>query len=405
MLQRHRSDAFIEFIRDLLYHSFVLNSMKETVTESWGYVEDLVRELHEAQLRNDGSDKLCRLKKLIPSVENFHTRLPLQEAFEEYNDKYCVTSRRFVRPSFNDIRHILNLAQINAIGSTVRLITLDGDCTLYADGKTFEDEKLARYLCFLLKHGVHVALVTAAGYGLNAEKYEGRIGKLLTAFEEYGLSPDDKRRFFVMGGESNYLFQCEVDCRLKPIPEEEWNAGDAKPKLTETQVSEFLDKCHSVLKQAQQDLKLRVRFILKPRAIGMVPGGPEGKQLHPTGSGGKSIRRELLDECVLRVKDALEQCGNKVDYCAFNGGSDVWVDVGDKKIGVACLQQHLGIKACETLHVGDQFSSIGNDLKARSVSATVWIINPKETRYCLKMILKRRGKSTKTFGPDEEVPE
>ena len=43
------------------------------------------------------------------------------EAFEQYDFKYCVTARKFIRPSFNEIRHILNLAQINAIAGGLRL--------------------------------------------------------------------------------------------------------------------------------------------------------------------------------------------------------------------------------------------------------------------------------------------
>jgi IMP and pyridine-specific 5'-nucleotidase len=65
--------------------------------------------------------------------------MSLHARYEEYNAKYSIASRKFVRPSFNEIRHILNLAQLTAIAKQLKLITLDGDCTLYADGKAFED--------------------------------------------------------------------------------------------------------------------------------------------------------------------------------------------------------------------------------------------------------------------------
>ena len=63
------------------------------------------------------------------------------------------------------------LAQVLAMRDTgLRLVTFDGDQTLYSDGSDFSDPKLARYLVLLLHSGVSVALVTAAGYG-----YEGAL--------------------------------------------------------------------------------------------------------------------------------------------------------------------------------------------------------------------------------------
>jgi IMP and pyridine-specific 5'-nucleotidase len=29
-------------------------------------------------------------------------------------------------------------------------------------------------------------------------------------------------------------------------------------------------------------------------------------------------------------------------YCAFNGGGDVWFDIGNKKVGIECLQRKFG---------------------------------------------------------------
>lgn len=48
----------------------------------------------------------------------------------------------------------------------MKLISFDGDQTLYSDGGNFEDnDELALAIILLLKHGVKVALITAAGYG------------------------------------------------------------------------------------------------------------------------------------------------------------------------------------------------------------------------------------------------
>lgn len=46
------------------------------------------------------------------------------------------------------------------------MISFDGDQTLYSDGGNFEDnDELASAIILLLKNGVKVALITAAGYG------------------------------------------------------------------------------------------------------------------------------------------------------------------------------------------------------------------------------------------------
>lgn len=57
--------------------------------------------------------------------------------------------------------------------------------------------------------------------------------------------------------------------------------------------------------------------------------------------------------------------GKRLPFCAFNGGNDVFVDIGDKSWGVlACQQFFGGIGGGNTLHVGDQFLSAGaNDFK------------------------------------------
>ncbi len=89
------------------------------------------------------------------------------------------------------------------------------------------------------------------------------------------------------------------------------------------------------------------------------------------------------------------------------GGSDVFVDIGDKSWGVLSCQRYLGgIEGSKTLHVGDQFLSAGaNDFKvwyrsnkaisceadiartqARLACTTAWIANPAETVQLLDEI-------------------
>lgn len=50
-----------------------------------------------------------------------------------------MSSRRYVAPSFNDVRLVLNSAQIMAVtNGALQLATFDGDVTLYDDGQSLE---------------------------------------------------------------------------------------------------------------------------------------------------------------------------------------------------------------------------------------------------------------------------
>jgi IMP and pyridine-specific 5'-nucleotidase len=42
----------------------------------------------------------------------------------EINKKKSIAGRRYVPPSFNDIRYVLNFAQVTAISRILKLITL-----------------------------------------------------------------------------------------------------------------------------------------------------------------------------------------------------------------------------------------------------------------------------------------
>ena len=83
-----------------------------------------------------------KLKLLVPSIGNFFTRLPLADAFNYQDSRRFISSRRFVPPSFNDIRLILNTAQVKGLAAAgpLDLATFDGDVTLYDDGKSLEPD-------------------------------------------------------------------------------------------------------------------------------------------------------------------------------------------------------------------------------------------------------------------------
>ena len=355
----------------------------------------------------------------MPTIGSFLTPLPLVAAWRAYDAKYCVSARRFVPPSFDEVRHILNLAQVMAMRGTLRLITLDGDCTLYSDGKDFSDAKLARFITLLMREGVCVALVTAAGYGYDAPKYERRLSGLLRYFAAHQLEAEVAGRFYVLGGETNYLLACERSESAEPggaatyhlaSREHIWQ-GIFDPD--EAAVTQMLDTAEATLVQAVKELQLRAKIIRKTRSIGLIPGGKAGKEQFPVGAGSSRVPSESLDEVVLRLQDNLhalaagavapaEGGGGDAEprskrtrraeplppFCAFNGGSDAWVDVGNKAVGVSGLCRVLRVEATSTVHVGDQFLHTGNDLAARSCCPCIWVTSPRETRQVLKTMLR-----------------
>lgn len=105
---------------------------------SWAYASNHRPVNHQ----DDGLQHQSKLKLLVPSIGNFFTRLPLAEAFKYQDSIRFISSRRFVPPSFNDIRLILNTSQIMGVAAAgaLDLATFDGDVTLYDDGKSPEPD-------------------------------------------------------------------------------------------------------------------------------------------------------------------------------------------------------------------------------------------------------------------------
>jgi IMP and pyridine-specific 5'-nucleotidase len=154
---------------------------------------------------------------------------------------------------------------------------------------------------------------------------------------------------------------------------------------TQPTITNLLDLAESSLRECVTNLSLEATILRKERAVGIIPSVP-----------GYHFPRESLEETVLVVQKKLEMSdvGNILPFCAFNGGNDVFVDIGDKSWGVLVCQNYFGstpsetgkgveggcIRGDRTLHVGDQFLSAGsNDFKARVVGTTAWIASPSET--------------------------
>jgi len=155
---------------------------------------------------------------------------------------------------------------------------------------------------------------------------------------------------------------------------------------TQPTITNLLDLAESSLRECVTNLSLPATILRKERAVGFIPTVP-----------GAKFARESLEETVLVVQKKLEmsEVGKQLPFCAFNGGNDVFVDIGDKSWGVLVCQNFFGssplgekgneltgksISGARTLHVGDQFLSAGsNDFKARVVGTTAWIASPAET--------------------------
>ncbi|KAL2758337.1 hypothetical protein ACRALDRAFT_2133209 [Sodiomyces alcalophilus JCM 7366] len=404
-LKTHRRDQFIEWIKGLLAVPFVLYSQPtgilnpdaETVTrnsnEAHRRYAEILRDVehmiddHIAR-QNSHNTIPSKLTMLVPTAGPFFTRLPLEAAFKYQDSRRHISSRRYVCPSFNDIRLTLNSAQAMAVTSgSLQLATFDGDVTLYDDGQSLEPSSpVVPRIMDLLRRDVKVGIVTAAGY-TTADGYYGRLHGLLDAL---AASPDlthrQKRNMVVMGGEANYLFEVDPDAgpsRLRAVPRAEWLTPEMAA-WSEQGIVALLDVAEAALRECVRSMSLPAVIVRKDRAVGIVPSDPS-----------IIIPRESLEETVLVVQRILElsalgeRAERTIPFCAFNGGRDVFVDIGDKSWGVTVCQKWFAmrdgdpdgmIRGENTLHVGDQFLSAGsNDFKARSVGTTAWIASPAET--------------------------
>ncbi|KAL2150029.1 hypothetical protein VTH82DRAFT_7705 [Thermothelomyces myriococcoides] len=406
-LKTHRRDQFIEWIKGLLAVPFVLYSqphgpidrqgtadLTQTREEAHRRYSEILRDVegmiddHIAHQNDPNNPFPSKLKLLVPSIGPFFTRLPLEAAFKYQDSKRYISSRRFVSPSFNDVRLILNSAQMMAVTTygTLELATFDGDVTLYDDGQSLEPTSpIVPRLIDLLRKNVKIGIVTAAGY-TTADKYYARLHGLLDALANTTeLTPAQKQSLIVMGGEANYLFEFSPSAPhlLAPVPREKWLTPEMAA-WDDNDIAQVLDVAEAALRDCVQTLNLPAVLMRKDRAVGIVPNPPETR-----------IPRESLEETVLVVQKTLELSApgraRRVPFCAFNGGRDVFVDIGDKSWGVTVCQRWFGsssssgkdgaaIKGQNTLHVGDQFLSAGaNDFRARSVGTTAWIASPAET--------------------------
>ncbi|KAF6011459.1 hypothetical protein HII13_002468 [Brettanomyces bruxellensis] len=429
-LKKHRHDEFIQFIKSLLSTPFVLYAVKPAGTisdveeimvdsearrryaEIFHDLESLVD--NHIEMTNAGVPELSRLHQLVPSIGTFFTPLPLEKAFYIEDERRSISKRRLVAPSFNDIRLILNTAQIIWLATAyqtgrstnrylkmkthglssmtttseedrLKLITFDGDITLYEDGENIESTSpIITELVKLLSKGIYIGIVTAAGYKAE-EKYEERFYGLIEALKESAsLEKPQCENLLIVGGEANYVMRYNNEKGgLVKVPSEEWMLDEMK-EWKEEDIKESLDFAAKKFGTLIKKLRLHATVMKKERSVGIVP------------MEGHKLIREQLEEVVLRIDRDLRrfQPAQRLKWCAFNGGSDVWVDIGDKSFGVRILQSYIAkhqdivVGPKNTLHVGDQFASLGaNDYASRTAAATAWISSPNETKKLLRDLI------------------
>ena len=134
---------------------------------------------------------------------------------------------------------------------------------------------------------------------------------------------------------------------------------------------------------------MSAQILRKERAIGII------------NTSDKRIRYENLEEISLTLQHELRDF--RVPFCAFNGGNDVWVDIGHKALGIQALQKYVfrflpkelrdsdelrNIQGQECLHVGDRFTRTGNDTRSRDAATTIWISNPNDTVHIMTILLR-----------------
>lgn len=254
----------------------------------------------------------------MPSVGDFFTPLYLAEAFDYQDSRRRISSRRFVPPSFNDLRLILNTAQLLSLSRNgpLELVTFDGDVTLYDDGQSLtKDSPVTPRLLRLLTKGLHVGIVTAAGY-TEASRYHERLYGLLDVVKRSVQERKLKHpKLVILGGESNYLFVFDENSEhcLRYIRRQDWMLPEMRG-WSEPRIKSLLDVAEGALRDCVQTMDLPAEILRKERAVGIIPS---------SSSGNGKFTREQLEETVLVTQQVVEMspAGKELPFCAFNGTS------------------------------------------------------------------------------------
>jgi IMP and pyridine-specific 5'-nucleotidase len=253
--------------------------------------------------QDDDTPAYSKLKMLVPTIGTFFTPLPLREAFLTTEPKRAISQRRFVAPSFNgtlpefhsdvDIRRLLATAQLLALTSLssprtkLKLITFDGDVTLYPDGSILEaSNPVIPHLIDLLARDIHIGIVTAAGYpNKHGHEYTRRLAGLLDTVAKSHLTSQQKDNLAILGGECNYLFRYNGNTdKLEWVEQNIWILDEMKT-WENADIDLLLDIAQGVLKDCAKSMSLKADIIRKPRAVGISPSDVSDGRIDSIGRG------------------------------------------------------------------------------------------------------------------------
>ena len=144
-----------------------------------------------------------------------------------------------------------------------------------------------------------------------------------------------------------------------------WDKSDIKT---------LLDAAVETLEFENEKLSLCGKILRKERSVGLI------------NTSGDRWPYAILEEIALALQQRVARLN--VPHTAFNGGQDVWVDVGNKALGIKALQSLVGSSGANTVHFGDRFTRTGNDVKARHVASTIWVENPQDTEALCQLLLR-----------------
>lgn len=137
-------------------------------------------------------------------------------------------------------------------------------------------------------------------------------------------------------------------------------------------IKAVLDQAQGILEESTQRLRMPCTIVRKERSVGAIPTDV--------------TTYEYLEELAITVQTQMMDA--PLPYCAFNGGNDVFVDIGNKSLGLEALMNYLGLQPSAALHVGDRFTESGNDKAARDIVPIIWAANPNETLFFISLLLE-----------------
>ena len=184
--------------------------------------------------------------------------------------------------------------------------------------------------------------------------------------------------------------------RLAFVPDEEWKSPEMA-SWTREEIERLLDAAQAALEEGAARLRLPVRVIRKERAVGVLPLAPTVYEVledlaisvQVELAGGKRWEGEKDKSNRAKQNGGGDRNINAplLPFCAFNGGGDVFVDVGNKSLGLDALKAYLGLSPSQVLHVGDRFTASGNDSATRDCCSILWVANPEETDFFIKLLI------------------